>query len=64
MGPFERTQMLNPYEKKRMEVWLEAWNVVAARRDVVDIGMPRRWADDCLAAFDYRFGPDRGLAKG
>lgn len=56
MAIYKEIPVLSLYEEKRMEVWLEAWKAVASRRDVVDSGMPTRWADTCLADFDERFG--------
>lgn len=40
----------------RKQVWLTAWCAVATADNCSDIDAPQRWADQCLKAFDERFG--------
>ena len=49
-----------PSQKERRRVWLSAWCRVAGTPHAPVAHTANQWADECLAAFDERFGqPER-----
>ncbi len=41
---------------KREEVWLRAWCCVASDHRVTETGVAKAWANNCLRAFEEKFG--------